>query len=70
MSKKQSLRVQISFKEKVDELEIYNWIEENSKIIGVSAFIKSVLKEAMEREKINTPKSKGDKGAKTNKTDP
>ena len=52
MSKKQSLRVQISFKEKVDELEIYNWIEENSKIIGVSAFIKSVLKEAMEREKI------------------
>ena len=38
MSKKQSLRVQISFKEKMEDLEIYNWIEEKSKIIGVSAF--------------------------------
>ena len=51
MSKKQSLRVQISFKEKMEDLEIYNWIEETSKIIGVSAFIKSVLKEAMDNEK-------------------
>ena len=44
MSKKQSLRVQISFKEKMEDLEIYNWIEEKSKILGVSAFIKSLLK--------------------------
>lgn len=51
MSKKQSLRIQISFKEKLDDLEIYNWVEENSKIIGVSAFIKSVLKKAMDQEK-------------------
>ena len=34
----------------MEDLEIYNWIEEKSKIIGVSAFIKSVLKEAMDRE--------------------
>ena len=51
MSKKQSLRVQISFKEKMEDLEIYNWIEEKSQIIGVSAFIKSFLKEAMYNEK-------------------
>lgn len=51
MKKKQSLRVQISFKEKFDDLEIYNWVEEKSKIIGVSAFIKSILKEAMENDK-------------------
>ena len=51
MSKKQSLRVQITFKKKMEDLEIYNWIEEKSKIIGVSAFIKSVLKEAMDNEK-------------------
>ena len=51
MSKKQSLRIQISFKEKMEDLEIYNWIEERSKIMGVSAFIKTVLKEAMDKEK-------------------
>ena len=51
MSKKQSLRIQISFKEKMEDLEIYNWIEEKSKIMGVSAFIKTVLKEAMDKEK-------------------
>ena len=53
MSKKQSLRIQISFKEKMEDLEIYNWIEERSKIMGVSAFIKTVLKEAMDKENKN-----------------
>lgn len=53
MGKKQSLRIQISFKEKMDDLEIYNWVEEKSKIIGISSFIKLVLKEAMDKEKIN-----------------
>ena len=38
-------------KEKMEDLEIYNWIEEKSKIMGVSAFIKTVLKEAMDKEK-------------------
>ncbi len=52
MTKKQSLRIQISFKEKPDELEIYNWVGEKSSIIGTSSFIKSILKEAMEREKL------------------
>ena len=51
MSKKQSLRIQISFKEKMEDLEIYNWIEEKSKIMGVSAVIKTVLKEALDKEK-------------------
>lgn len=51
MSKKQSLIIQISFKERIDDIEIYNWIEEKSSVIGVSGFIKSVLKEAMEKEK-------------------
>ena len=50
MSKKQSLRIQISFKERIDDIEIYNWIEDKSSVIGVSGFIKSVLKEAMDKE--------------------
>lgn len=53
MAKKQSLRIQISFKEKPDDLEIYNWVEEKSSIIGTSSFIKSILKEAMDNDKIS-----------------
>lgn len=52
MTKNQSLRIQISFKEKIDELEIYNWVDEKYSIIGTRSFIKSILKEAMEREKV------------------
>ena len=48
--KKQSLRIQISFKEKYDDLEVYNWILSSSSMVGISGFIKSILKEAMLEE--------------------
>ena len=48
--KKQSLRIQISFKEKYDDLELYNWILTKASVIGISGFIKSILKEAMLKE--------------------
>ena len=49
--KKQSLRIQISFKEKYDDLELYNWILTKASVIGISGFIKSILKEAMIKDK-------------------
>ena len=48
--KKQSLRIQISFMEKYDDREVYNWILSSSSMVGISGFIKSILKEAMLKE--------------------
>ena len=47
------VRLQISFKENVNDLEIYNYILEKSEIIGISAYIKSLVKSEMEKEKVN-----------------
>ena len=48
MSKKQSLRIQISFKERIDDIEIYNWIEEKS-----SAYIKDLIVQDMLKQSKN-----------------
>ena len=42
----------ISFKENsVDDVILYNFLDEKSKIIGKSAYIKSLLKEKLEQER-------------------
>lgn len=45
------VRLQISFKENVNDLEIYNYILEKSETIGISSYIKSLVKSEMEKEK-------------------
>lgn len=46
-----AIKVNISFKENsVDDVILYNFLDEKSKIIGKSAYIKSLLKEKLEQE--------------------
>lgn len=44
-------RILISFKENETELELYNFLREQSKIIGASAYIKQILYEKMLNDK-------------------
>ena len=48
MSRKQSLKVQVSFKENVRDLEIYNFLLDQIKdTIGISTYIKMLIVEDM-----------------------
>ena len=54
MSKKQSLKLALSFKENVRDLEIYNFlIEEIKDSIGISSYIKMLIDEDMKKRKNN-----------------
>lgn len=44
---KKSIVIPVSFKETIDDIKLYNWINTHS---GKSAFIKDVLKEKMKEE--------------------
>ena len=43
-------KVTLSFKDNVDDILLYNFLEDQAKIIGKSAYIKSLLKEKLEQE--------------------
>ena len=50
MKKKQSLKLSISFKENIRDLEIYNFLNEVIKDeIGISAYIKMLISEDMKK---------------------
>ena len=50
MSKKQSLKLSISFKENIRDLEIYNFLNEVIKNeIGISTYIKMLIDEDMKK---------------------
>ena len=54
MSKKQSLKLSISFKENIRDLEIYNFLTENIKYeMGISTYIKMLIKDDMDKRKEN-----------------
>ena len=43
-------KVTLSFKDNVDDILLYNFLEDQAKIIGKSAYIKSLLKEKLDQE--------------------
>ena len=54
MSKKQSLKLQVSFKENVRDLEIYNFLlNEVKDTVGISSYIKMLIAEDMKKRKEN-----------------
>ena len=54
MSKKQSLKLALSFKENVRDLEIYNYLVNTIKYeIGISTYIKMLISEDMKKRNIN-----------------
>lgn len=54
MSKKQSLKLALSFKENVRDLEIYNYLVNTIKDeIGISTYIKMLISEDMKKRNIN-----------------
>jgi hypothetical protein len=50
MAKKQSIKIQVSFKENINDLEIYNYILEKGKIMGISSYIKTLVAKDMKNE--------------------
>ncbi|MEG2195767.1 MAG: hypothetical protein RRY11_13315 [Terrisporobacter sp.] len=52
MSKKQSLKLALSFKENIRDLEIYNFLTEEIKNeMGISTYIKMLIVEDMKKRK-------------------
>ena len=52
MTRKQSLKLQVSFKENVRDLELYNFlINEIKDSIGISTYIKMLIAEDMKNNK-------------------
>lgn len=52
MSKKQSLKINISFKENIRDIEIYTFLNETIKEeIGISSYIKQLVYKDMESRK-------------------
>ncbi|MGL5381048.1 hypothetical protein [Clostridium sp.] len=49
-SKSEDIRIPISFKRTAEELSIYNFIKDNSSVIGQSNFIKLLVIEEMKRK--------------------
>ena len=49
-------KVTLSFKDNVDDILLYNFLEDQAKIIGKSAYIKSLLKEKLDQEQENDDK--------------
>lgn len=48
---KKGNRFQISFKENVQEIEIMNFMIEQSELIGISTYIKMLIKDDMNKKK-------------------
>ncbi len=46
----EEVRIPISFKKTPEELSIYNFIKEESKLIGQSAYIKMLVMDEMKRK--------------------
>ena len=46
-----AVKVGISFKENVEELELYKFLKEKGEIMGESAYIKLLLQKEMQKEK-------------------
>ncbi len=46
----EEVRIPISFKKTYEELSIYNFIKEESKLIGQSAYIKMLVMEEMKKQ--------------------
>lgn len=53
-NKTDSIRVSISFKENIEEIELYNFLKSQSSLIGYSGYIKMLLKKEMEKLKNNS----------------
>lgn len=54
MSKKQSLKLALSFKENVRDLEIYNFLVNTIKDeIGISTYIKMLISEDMKKRNLS-----------------
>ena len=52
MKRKQGLKLQVSFKENIRDLEIYNFLNEVIKDeIGISTYIKMLIAEDMKKRK-------------------
>lgn len=46
----EEVRIPVSFKKTSEELSIYNFIKEESKVVGQSAYIKLLVIEEMKRQ--------------------
>ena len=54
MKKKQGLKLQVSFKENMRDLEIYNFLLEEIKVeVGISVYIKMLIAEDMKKRNSN-----------------
>ena len=51
-----AIKVTLSFKDNVDDILLYNFLEDQAKVIGKSSYIKSLLKEKLEQEKEKSKK--------------
>lgn len=52
MSRKQSLKLQVSFKETIRDLEIYNFLlNEIKDTVGISTYIKMLIVDDMQKRK-------------------
>lgn len=48
--KRVDVRINLSFKNNKHELDLYNFVCEKGQIMGVSAYIKTLIHEAMQKE--------------------
>ena len=60
MKRKQGLKLQVSFKENMRDLEIYNvLLEEIKGEVGISVYIKMLIAEDMKKRNLNNNHVKG-----------
>lgn len=60
MKRKQGLKLQVSFKENMRDLEIYNFLLEEIKgEVGISVYIKMLIAEDMKKRNLNNNHVKG-----------
>ena len=60
MKRKQGLKLQVSFKENIRDLEIYNFLLEEIKgEVGISVYIKMLIAEDMKKRNLNNNHVKG-----------
>lgn len=45
-----AVKVTLSFKDNIDDITLYKFLEEKGKLVGKSGYIKTLLKEAMEQQ--------------------
>lgn len=50
------IRINLSFKNNKQEIELYNFVTEKGEIMGVSSYIKTLIQKAMLEEKLNKNK--------------